>query len=242
MAKLSLIGVALSSVLVLGVAGCSTPAEESIENTVVIEGEEQSSGSNGSTGTDTESGESGNNNSGDNTNSGGTPSAEPTKEIKTVEDIGFSNPNPSGDPKAELDKLASQSINALLAFGIYESFEDPNTNVRISYAFDPKASGNQLGIKTENLETGEVSYNTGNRISWLTPHLIVTITTDPDSTVVIKSDHIEADIGGKGIYKYYFENGVIVRLEGKITGMEPFTGTLEYVTDKRVTDLIAAVN
>jgi hypothetical protein len=236
--------IALASVLSLTLAGCSAPVEEDIQNSVVVEGGETnadgtqnggaSDGNNGST--------DGSNSNGNNTGgSAGQPTAKP---IETVAELNLTNPQAGADAKAELDRIALQSISALLAFGIYEEFEDPNTNTRFTYAFDPSQTGNQLSIKIEYLDgSKEDSITTGNRTAWLTPHLALIVSSDDDATVVLKGDYLEADLAGKGVYKYYFTDGVITRLEAQITGQDKaFSGTIEYVSDKRVKDLVALVN
>lgn len=241
MAINKILALTLLASLSLTVSGCSATAEKDIENTITIEGEEPSETAN--PGTENSSGNETLPNS-EATSPGAQPT--PTQEIiTTVEGLNLANPDiNANDSKAELEKLAQQSISALLAFGIYESFEDPNNDLKISYAFDPTESGNQLGIKTESLSgSGQTEFTTGKRTSWLTPHLALIVSSDSKTTVTIKSDHIEAVLLVGDVYKYYFKNGVIVKLEVQINGAEkPFSGTIEYVTDKRVKDLVAAVN
>ncbi len=236
--------IAIASLLSLTLAGCSAPVEEDIQNSVVVEGGETNTGdtSNG----DTSGNASGS--SGDSASTGGsgnTSSGESTApSITTVAELNFTNPEPGADAKSELDRIALQSITALLSFGIYEDFEEPNTNTKVTYAFDPTETGNQLGIKVEYLDGSKPdSISTGNRTSWLTPHLALIVSSNDEATVTLKSDHLEADLAGKGIYKYYFKDGVITRLEAQITGQDkPFSGDIEYTLDKRVKDLVALVN
>jgi hypothetical protein len=233
--------IALASVLSLTLAGCSAPVEEDIQNSVIIEGGEASADESQNGGTS--DGSAGDSTSGG--NSAGLSPGQPTaKPIETVAELNLTNPQAGADAKSELDRIALQSISALLAFGIYEEFEDPNTNTKVTYAFDPSQIGNQLGIKIKYLDgSKEDSITTGNRTAWLTPHLALIVSSDDDATVVLKGDHLEADLAGKGIYKYYFTDGVITRLEAQITGQgKPFSGTIEYVSDKRVKDLVALVN
>lgn len=240
--KITLIAVA--SVLSLALAGCSAPVEEEIQNSVTVEGGDTNSSvtENGETNSGTSDSTDGSTSNGN--NAGGNAGQTTTNPIETVADLKFTNPEAGADAKEELDRIALQSISALLAFGIYEEFEEPNTNTRVTYAFDPAETGNQLGIKIEYLDgSKEDTISTGNRTAWLTPHLALIVSSNDDATVTLKGDYLEADLAGKGIYKYYFADGVITRLEAQITGQDkPFYGTIEYTSDKRVKDLVASVN
>lgn len=226
---------ALTIVMSLALTGCSTTSTEEIENSVTIEtpGSEAPTQEGQAGGLDTDP------------NAQAQPTQpEPQRELPTtVAEFNFSDPSPSDNPATALDLIAKQSINVMSLLGLLETFEDQRTNTTVKIAFDPTETGNQVALQTEYKDgSKETTITAGKKSSMLSPYLALVLVGDEESIIQIQSDHFLVDIGGKGIYKYYFANGVIVRVEATITGAKPFSGNLEYKLDKEVKDLVAQVN
>lgn len=228
--------IALTIVMSLALTGCSTNSAEEIENSVTIE-------TPGTSEPVDQGGQAGGSTTDPNaqpqpTQPGG-QQALPT----TVAEFKYSNPSPSDNPSSALDLIAKQSISAMSLLGVLETFDDQRNNTIVKIAFDPTETGNQVALQTEYKDGSQATTTTaGKKSSILTAYLALILVGDEDSVIQLQSDHFLVDVGGKGIYKYYFANGVITKVEGTITGEKPFTGTLEYKLDKEVKDLVAKVN
>ena len=102
--------------------------------------------------------------------------------------------------------------------GVLETFDDQRNNTIVKIAFDPTETGNQVALQTEYKDGSQATTTTaGKKSSILTAYLALILVGDEDSVIQLQSDHFLVDVGGKGIYKYYFANGVITKVEGTIT-------------------------
>jgi hypothetical protein len=226
---------ALTIVMSLALTGCSTNSATEIENSVTIE----------TPGSETvdPGGQAGGSTTDPNAQPQPTETGSQQELPTTAAEFNYSNPSPSDNPSSALDLVAKQSISVMSLLGVLETFEDQRNNTIVKIAFDPTETGNQVALQTEYRDGSQATTVTaGKKSSILTAYLALILVGDEDSSIQLKADHFLVDIGGKGIYKYYFANGVITKVEGTITGEKPFIGTLEYKLDKEVKDLVSQVN